>query len=227
MSKAKSDPNTLRFKCAKCQSVLKVNISYAGKYIDCPKCHKKTSVPASQKEADDEMREYTVSKSHFDVPAKCTKCGAKLPKGAVLCVECGFDYRHGKQHDVMVTVPLEGEPVRGGLALKFMIGESLILAAVLGLFIWRGPAADQPKWWENGLYLSGMLFLLALVPKHLMQWLDYRKIPLRDSATREDEDRAEHHDATEPYGRATILLFLLAVGVGIGLGYLMFGRGTP
>ncbi len=97
-SKAKpvADPNTIRFKCARCATFLKVSIKFAGKYIECAKCKQRTPVPSSQAEADEEAREYTVAQTVIPVPEKCEHCGKKLKKGAVFCINCGYDYREGK-----------------------------------------------------------------------------------------------------------------------------------
>lgn len=223
MGKAKSDPNSLQFKCSKCQSPIKVPIKFAGRYIDCPKCGKKTPVPSSQEEADDELKEYSVSQHAFKVPTHCTHCGAKMPKKAVLCTECGFDYRAGRQLDSKVEAPLPGEPVRGGLARNFLVGEIAFLLTFAGAFVYRGPMQESPNWWEVGLYLGAMAFMLVLAPKHFLIWNDYRRFPIRETTLRLEEDRAERQETTEPYGRLTILLFLLTIGAGVGIGYLLFG----
>lgn len=105
MAKAKpttgADPSVIRFRCMHCGATLKVSIRQANRYIDCPKCKNRTHVPANQKQADEEAKDYDVNKLAYDTTGTCRNCGAKMPKKGVVCIACGFDYRTGKAHEVI------------------------------------------------------------------------------------------------------------------------------
>ena len=73
------------------------------------------------------------------VGARCPSCGAALPEGAVLCVQCGHDLRTGRRVDD------EAAPKRNPLTIA---GVALLVAVAAGLVAWRlggsGPAAPAP-----------------------------------------------------------------------------------
>ena len=50
----------------------------------------------SQAEADEEGKALELKELTYEVPKNCMNCKAKLRKGSVICVQCGFDYRTGK-----------------------------------------------------------------------------------------------------------------------------------
>lgn len=102
-------PGQLRFRCMLCGATLKVSNQLAGRYIDCPKCKKRTQVPANQKQADEEARDYDVNRLAFDNTGQCRNCGAKMSKNAVICVKCGFDYRSGKVAEVVDKTKLPSD----------------------------------------------------------------------------------------------------------------------
>lgn len=66
---------------------------------------------------------------------RCPSCGAELPDGAVLCVQCGYDLRSGRRVDEEVA-PRANPLVVAGVAL--------LVAVAAGLAAWRilgsGPA---------------------------------------------------------------------------------------
>lgn len=105
MAKSKSttgaDPSVIRFRCTQCGTTLKVSVRQANKYIDCPKCKNRTNVPSSQKQADDDAKDYDVNKLAYDTTGTCRNCGAKMVKKAVVCVSCGFDYRSGRELELV------------------------------------------------------------------------------------------------------------------------------
>lgn len=228
MAKQKVDPNLIRFKCGRCQANLKVPIAQAGRFIECPKCKQRTPVPLNQAEADDEGTPYTVIEHAYDVPEKCMKCGKKLKKGTILCVNCGFDYRKGQQLTIEDHTVREGEKRRGGPALKAGIAESVVLvASIIGFIVYYVMNEGAP-WWYTGLQIGGSLFMLALIVRHLMMWNDYRGIPIRPSPTTQTEDRAERQEVAEPFGSYTAPLFILLVGGAVGIAWYVGGReATP
>ncbi|MBY0587983.1 hypothetical protein K2X85_12455 [bacterium] len=185
MAKASSgaDPNVLRIRCNSCGSTLKVPKAVAGRFINCPKCEKKTQVPSDQKAADEEARDYDVNRLAFDTTGACRSCGAKMAKNAIICLKCGFDYRTGKNLEVMdrtklpkdyptwnkIFASLGGEVVTQGL-VKVLSNTILTSVAVasLGLgttftiiwFISDGFKAP-PAWpWYIGYGIAGIAMLI-------------------------------------------------------------------
>jgi DNA-directed RNA polymerase subunit M/transcription elongation factor TFIIS len=126
MAKAspETDPNTLRIRCNSCGSMLRVPKAVAGRFINCPKCQKKTQVPQNQKEADEEARDYGVNKLAYDTSGQCRSCGSKMAKNAIVCVKCGFDYRTGKQAEVVDKTKLPADYPTWNSMFKSMGGDA-------------------------------------------------------------------------------------------------------
>lgn len=74
---------------------------------------------------------------------RCPSCGASVPDGAVICVQCGYDFRSGRR------VGEEVAPRANPLAIA---GVALLVAVAAGLLAWRlmpsapppAPAANTP-----------------------------------------------------------------------------------
>ncbi|MFO0947059.1 MAG: zinc ribbon domain-containing protein [Planctomycetota bacterium] len=201
-----------------CKAKLRVKMAFAGRYIECPKCKKRIAVPSSQEEADEDARDYGVQQNAYEVPPNCTKCKAKMKKGAVFCVKCGFDYREGKQRLVEDFTVKEGEPMRGGPAFQMILVESVLILIGLGWLFFRGKEAF---WWEAGGIAGLLVYLVAAIVQHFIQWVNYKELPIREHANVKEEDRAEREEARQPYGSMTALLFILCVGGGIGIAFLL------
>jgi DNA-directed RNA polymerase subunit M/transcription elongation factor TFIIS len=127
MAKASSgaDPHVLRIRCNSCGATLKVPKAVAGRFINCPKCEKKTQVPIDQKAADEEARDYGVNKLAYDTTGVCRSCGAKMAKNAVLCLKCGFDYRSGKQVEVVDKTKLPSDYPTWGKIFSALGGDAV------------------------------------------------------------------------------------------------------
>jgi hypothetical protein len=221
MAAAKS--SKLRFLCGRCRAKLSVPMSMAGKFMECPKCKDNTPIPYSQQEADEDAKDLGVQQMYYQVGDKCIKCGRKMKKGATFCINCGFDYREGKQHLTEDWTVQEGEKRRGGPALTFMIFEVLLLFVLIIVMTVR-MLEDQKVWWEQGIYLSLMILCVSLMPGHFWQWYSYRIIPIRDHALVKEEDRAERQEAMAPYEGWTPLVYFLAALIGFGSMFLTFSR---
>lgn len=66
---------------------------------------------------------------------RCPSCGASLLDGAVICVQCGYDFRSGRRVDEEVaprTNPL------------LIAGVALLVAVAAGLVAWRMMASEPP-----------------------------------------------------------------------------------
>lgn len=88
------------FQCA-CGASLKVKDALAGKKVKCPTCGNSVLVPAPPEEGDDDL---------VDVK-ECPSCGETLAGDAVICIDCGHDFRTGKK-----ARPKAKKPARGGSA---------------------------------------------------------------------------------------------------------------
>lgn len=218
LSTSKSNPELLRFHCMSCKAKLRVKMSFAGRYIECPKCKKRIAVPSSQQEADDEARDYGVKENAYEVPKNCTKCKARMKKGAVFCINCGFDYREGKQRQIEDLTVKEGEPMRGGPAFQMILVESVLVLIGLGWLFYRGKEAF---WWEAGGIVGLTVYLIAAIVQHSIQWINYKELPIREHSNVDAENRAEREEAREPFGSNTALLFITSVGGGVGLAFLL------
>ena len=120
----KADPTKIRFQCNSCKAGVKVDVKMADRYIQCPKCKKRIRVPASQAEADEDAADYDVSNVQVEVPKRCRECRHKLPKGALVCVNCGFDYRTGKHAELQVRTRI-GETVTYGEVFSALKAEKV------------------------------------------------------------------------------------------------------
>ncbi len=74
-------------------------------------------------------------KEELPPETRCPSCGASLPEGAVLCVQCGYDFRSGRRVDEEVaprTNPL------------LIAGIALVVALAAGLVAWRILGGEEP-----------------------------------------------------------------------------------
>lgn len=79
----------------RCKSILDVEAHLAGTVVRCPRCGESLMVPrpkGASTAAGDEEDSYELAPEE-PLPPKsptCPSCGADLPSGAVLCVQCGY-----------------------------------------------------------------------------------------------------------------------------------------
>lgn len=69
------------------------------------------------------------------VENRCPSCGASLVEGAVICVQCGYDFRSGRRVDE------EAAPRMNPLVIA---GVALLVAVAAGLVAWRMLTAEPP-----------------------------------------------------------------------------------
>lgn len=74
------------------------------------------------------MAALQLKKKEASDDSRCPSCGAALPEGAVLCVQCGYDLRTGRRVDA------EAAPKRSPLAIA---GVALLVAVAAGIVAWR------------------------------------------------------------------------------------------
>ncbi len=221
--KPAQDPaNVIKFVCRHCKQRVPADVKFADRFITCPKCQKKVAVPKDQAEADFDAANYDLSKFLIEVPKNCVKCKAKIKKGSVICVSCGFDYREGRVLAIEDRTIKEDDQLRGKPAMQFMIGEVIFLVGALGTAIWRGTTSEI-LWWEQGIYLSIILICISMFPGHLQQFLAYRNTPRRPTATVLEEDRAERQEAANPLGYYTGAVVFLCILISFAIMFPLFG----
>ena len=66
---------------------------------------------------------------------RCPSCGAVVPEGAVLCVQCGYDFRSGRRVDEEVA------PRSNPLLIA---GAALLVAVAAALVAWRILGSEEP-----------------------------------------------------------------------------------
>ena len=67
------------FECA-CGQVLKTDDEYAGQQVKCPGCGESVTIPAAQEKK-----------------SVCPSCGKPMDYDAIICIECGFSRKTGRQ----------------------------------------------------------------------------------------------------------------------------------
>lgn len=227
---AKAAEGGIRFICARCGAKLTAPAKLAGKFLDCPKCKNKTPVPGTQKEADDDARNYTVQEHFYEIPEKCVKCGKKMAKGSVVCTHCGFNYKAGKQLVTNDLTVKADEKLRGGPALTGMVIDVLVVIGAVAALVIRGFVGETlgwfegKYWWELGLYIGLAAFCLSILPGHFMQYMNFRDMPIRDHPMIKEENYAEKEEAANPLGRWTVIAFILLMLAGVGTGLLIWSR---
>lgn len=70
--------DNLELECPHCQQVLEIPIEFAGQCVECPACQGEIQIPATT-----------------TAQPTCPECGGPVKADAVLCVNCGYDFRTG------------------------------------------------------------------------------------------------------------------------------------
>ncbi|HOW98783.1 MAG TPA: hypothetical protein P5567_15310 [Kiritimatiellia bacterium] len=86
----------IQLQCLGCNKAFLVPEDQAGLLVACPQCNRKIAVPVPS----DQIERAPKLAIRREEPAaasgmNCPSCGATMPPGAVLCVECGYDVRKG------------------------------------------------------------------------------------------------------------------------------------
>ncbi len=111
----------IRIKCS-CGKVLRAPDDAAGKKAKCPGCGKVIAIPASEEPVPEEPpAEETVL---------CAECGAEVEEGAVVCMQCGYNFDTGQAFQ---SPPAEPSG-RSGPPWKLIgIGGGVLLILVLAI----------------------------------------------------------------------------------------------
>lgn len=92
--------------CGACQKQFQAGDHLAGKTVKCPGCQTPLVIPAGQASPqpsgpsmadlfDDEMPVHHAGYGQAEM--KCPGCGVPVKPDIILCVDCGYDFRKGKQ----------------------------------------------------------------------------------------------------------------------------------
>lgn len=125
-----AERHLIKFRCLQCGSTLKVPVAQAERYIQCPHCKNKTQVPKNQKIADEEAAGYGVNKLAYDLTGTCRGCGAKMAKNAIICVKCGYDYRLGKNLEVVDKTKLPADFPTWNKMFAAMGGDPVVKSSI-------------------------------------------------------------------------------------------------
>jgi hypothetical protein len=69
----------------------------AGRRLKCPHCQGVIQVPLAATAVDGrgDLHQCPVDEPHPEAARQCPSCGAAMQENAVLCVQCGYDFRTG------------------------------------------------------------------------------------------------------------------------------------
>ncbi len=91
--------------CGSCQKQFQAGDHLAGRTVKCPGCQTPLAIPGPQTTPqqpaaasglfDDEMPVHHAAYGEAEVT--CPGCGVPVKPDAILCVDCGYDFRKGKQ----------------------------------------------------------------------------------------------------------------------------------
>ncbi len=102
----------IRFACPHCEQHIQAEPGYAGMQISCPSCHGPLTVPGAPVSAvavpaPAYVASYGASSVAHAAPAavavpvsaaaRCPSCGGALARGAVLCIQCGYNIATGQR----------------------------------------------------------------------------------------------------------------------------------
>src|SRR5262245_12436242 len=150
----------------KCGQQLQVQEEHSGKQVQCPVCQAVMVVSAP------EVFAAAAVTSEF---RHCPDCGNRLPREAVVCVNCGLDFQTGRRlKTTFKRSPRKAEhtgnltKVRLGLAFHYA---RLIIFLASPVVLLLGLAVGGVAGGLAGgalASLDGVLVALALVPPHLL-----------------------------------------------------------
>ena len=118
---------SIRFACEHCQSKLNVADKYGGKRVKCPKCAQPIKVPAAEADPGEDLLAPIEpaapaaggwgqgTRTHLDdlldeagvkeavTGPTCPACGSEITEGALICIECGYNFESGEQMATMMS----------------------------------------------------------------------------------------------------------------------------
>ncbi|MEM9420534.1 MAG: zinc ribbon domain-containing protein [Planctomycetota bacterium] len=147
----------IKFRCHACQKKIGVKPEYAGRAIKCPSCEARLTVPTPAAEPKPVASETSdmpdlASLAALEAAAQsqmrtveapgrtCPSCGATVSENAVLCTNCGYSFKGGKQQISTQVITEEAEstqtPTVGGMG-KMVLGlGAASVVAVICCVVW-------------------------------------------------------------------------------------------
>jgi DNA-directed RNA polymerase subunit RPC12/RpoP len=169
----------IKFSCPSCQQHIQAEAGYAGMQINCPTCQGALLVPA----APPAPRVLMPSAASFTPPppppppgpavsasstaSGCPSCGNALPRGAVLCTNCGYNLVT-KQRTVAGHVVAPGKPSTGQWETPWYktpypyVGLLLVTLGIFYLLGRENPAFMLALVGAGLLYSLGMHIVVAV-----------------------------------------------------------------
>lgn len=150
----------------KCGKKLKAPASAVGKKAKCPKCGNVLVVQAPPPKQEDEFdalydlaADSEKAAQQQDVAPRCPQCISPMPPGAVLCTNCGYDTRSGKNVAAPVA-PLKASPIGKPAATGTRYDPAAAAAAEAAAKKQKKPkVADAMA--PQGSFLKGVGFSIA------------------------------------------------------------------
>jgi hypothetical protein len=149
----------------------------AGKKVKCPKCGRSFVVPGAGTPSASAPATPAAAPAKAQAVRRCVQCNAAMSADAVLCVECGYDYRSGaggaaqaaateKGKAVRVELPVGWSAVRMGLDVLHVCSLAYALALLaVGLNLTAGLFAlvlVTPARWVLGMVAFLFVVILPL-----------------------------------------------------------------
>ncbi len=130
----------LKFSCPNCQQHIEADEGYAGVQIACPACKALMIVPGSPTPPSAQPTPPAPSLASAPPPPTtsggCPSCGAPLARGAVLCIQCGYNLATKKRIVAGRVVPPGASMAPSGdvpwykMPYPYIVGGIILLAAL-------------------------------------------------------------------------------------------------
>lgn len=158
----------IRVKCV-CQQQFDAPDHLAGKTVKCPKCASPIAIPnpAMAKAAPVAPNHMASLLDEAGVKQRsatgCPACGTPFPPDAVLCVECGYNFRTGRKLETkFVATSAMDAPVGHGVNAEFLIEKALRDQEAEKIMQKKMVSFGLP-WWGYGLILIAIIaFIIGM-----------------------------------------------------------------
>jgi len=143
------------FECPSCSSELSAALSAIGETFDCPSCGKPVQVPAVIQNASSEPKlrlkdqaahapvdqrfslyDAAYGEARKDKSGGCPRCGNVLPTGAVICVNCGVDFRSRRWKRLAALRSMTTFSARSFVVFLFRVFKGLLIAGLVLALAW-------------------------------------------------------------------------------------------
>jgi hypothetical protein len=158
----------IRVKCV-CQQQFDAPDQYAGKTVKCPKCAAPIHIPRPAAVAKAAPAPPSAMASLLDEAGVkqrsatgCPSCGTPFPPDAVLCVECGYNFRTNRKMETqfIATSAMDGMRDGHGVNAEFLIEKAKRDQEAEKLMQKKMVSFGIP-WWGYLLILIGIILFIA------------------------------------------------------------------